>query len=384
MKLKYVGACKDYSGYGEAARHDVGALVSAGVNVTLRIPVYTPEHSDFGKLGQMCLELEGKNIAYPFVMLHTTPNVYPQYMEGGKYHIGRVFWETDKLPLDFSTNVQLLDEIWTGSEYNAQAIRNAGVTKPIYIIPEAIDTSLDISAIQPYITTNKDDFKFYSIFEWTYRKNPHTLLEAFWREFENTKDVSLTIKTYVDNYRPDKMKEIEREIARLKRNLGLKRYAPVYLYTNLMDRHQIYRFHKSFDCFVSAHRGEGWGIPQMEAMLLNKPIISTNLGGVHEYLTHKKDALLLNKFEMAVVDNSRNRQWYTPDQHWAEVDIDELRENMRWAYKSKRKAKALGIKGGQLVREKFSLEAVGKVMRNRLQEIEDTILYPIPQRRADA
>lgn len=381
MKLKYVGAVKDYSGYGEAARHDVGALVSAGVNVTLKIPVYTPEHSDFGKLGQLCLELENKPIAYPFVMLHVTPNVYEQYMEPNKYHIGRVFWETDKLPLDFSTRVQLLDEIWTGSEYNAQAIRNAGVTKPIHIITEAIDVDTDIDKIEPYITVNKDDFKFYSIFEWTYRKNPHALLEAYWREFENTKNVSLTIKTYVDNFRPDKLKEIETDIKKLKAKLGLKNYAPIYLFTNLMDRHQIYRFHKSFDCFVSAHRGEGWGIPQMEAMLLEKPIISTNLGGIHEYLTHAKNAILLKEFKMVTVDNSRNKQWYTNDQHWAEVDVAEIMAAMRFAFQNKKKMQTMGKNGGKLVREKFSLEAVGQTMRKRLNEIENTILYPIPQRR---
>jgi len=382
MKLKYVGACKDYSGYGEAARHDVGALVSAGVNVTLKIPVYTPEHSDFGALGQLCLELENKPIAYPFVMLHITPNVYEQYMEAGKFHIGRVFWETDKLPLDFANRVQLLDEVWTGSEYNAQAIRNAGVTKPIYIVPEAIDASLDPDSVQPYITANKDDFKFYSIFEWTYRKNPHALLEAYWREFEDTKNVSLTIKTYVDNFRPEKMKEIERDIKQLKVRLGLKNYAPIFLYTNLMDRHQIYRFHKSFDCFVSAHRGEGWGIPQMEAMIMENPIISTNVGGIHEYLTHKKNALLLNDFKMIRVDNSRNQQWYTPDQHWADVDVAELQANMRYVFKNKKKAKELGINGGKLVREQFSLQTVGKKMRDRLNDIEATILYPVPQRKA--
>jgi glycosyltransferase involved in cell wall biosynthesis len=384
MKLKYVGACKDYSGYGEAARHDLGALVAANVQVTAKIPVYTPEHSDFGNLGQLATQLENNPIAYRFLMLHVTPNVYPSFLEAEKYHIGRVFWETDKLPLDFATPCQLLDEIWTGSEYNAEAIRKAGVTKPIHIVTEAIDTNIDVAAMQPYITQNKDDYKFYSMFEWTNRKNPQALLEAYWREFENTSNVSLTIKTYVDNFRPDKMKEIERDINLLKKSIGLKKYPPLYLYTSIMDRHQVYRFHKSFDCFVSAHRGEGWGIPQMEALLMENPIISTNVGGIHEYLTDKKDALLLNKYKMVTVDNSRNKQWYTKDQHWAQVDVDELREAMRWVFKNKKKAKQLGINGAKLVREKFSLEAVGQAMRKRLQEIEDTILYPIPQRRADA
>ena len=144
MKLKYIGPALDYSGYGEANRHDIGALTEAGIQLTTRIPVYTPESSDYGKLGELAASLQNRALGYDIIIMHTTPNVYKQYMEPKKYHIGRVFWETDKLPLDFATNVELLDEIWTGSEFNASAIKNAGVTKPIYIIPESIDATQDI------------------------------------------------------------------------------------------------------------------------------------------------------------------------------------------------------------------------------------------------
>jgi glycosyltransferase involved in cell wall biosynthesis len=297
-------------------------------------------------------------------------------MEPLKYHIGRLFWETDKIPLDFATNAELCDEIWTGSQYNAQAIRNAGVTKPIIIIPEAIDVSIDLTKIEPYIVTNKDTYKFYSIFEWTERKNPTALLTAYWQEFQKEENVSLTIKTYVDNFNSEKKKEIETNIRRVKDGLGLPKYAPVYLYEELMDRHQIYRFHKTFDCFVSAHRGEGWGIPQMEALLVGNPIVSTNCGGIHEYLKNKKDAMLIPYTPTKLVGNSRNQQWYTPDQNWAEVDIDALRKAMCYCFKYPEKAKAMGISGGQVVREKFCFKSVGNLMHERLKVIEDTILFP--------
>ena len=371
MKLKYTGPAKDYSGYGEANRHDIGALVSAGIEVTTQIPVYCPELSDYGKLGDLATSLENRELGYRIKILHTTPNVYGQFYEPEKYIIGRAFWETDKIPLDFALPLQNVDEIWTGSEFNKQAMENAGVTKPIYIIPEAIDASVDPADFDPYITPNKKDFKFYSIFEWTERKNPTALLEAYWREFEGVNGVSLTLKTYQIGFGADKRAPIDQRIRKLKARLGLKSYAPVYLYRQLMDRHQIYRFHNSFDCFVSAHRGEGWGIPQMEAMLLEKPTISTNLGGIHEYLKHKKDAYL-TKFVMVPVDNGNyNSQWYTPDQKWAEIDKKDLQAGMRWVFKNKAAAKKMGKAGRVTVKANFDLPVVGMKMKKRLQIIQD-------------
>lgn len=373
MKVKYCGPAKDYSGYGEANRHDIGALVSAGVEVTTQIPVYCVELSDYGKLGDLAVSLEGRELGYMVKIIHTTPNVYGQFYEGGKYHIGRAFWETDKIPLDFALPLQNVNEIWTGSKFNEQAMRNAGVTKPIYIIPEAIDASVNRKDFEPYIVANKSDFKFYSIFEWTERKNPLALLEAYWREFEGVEGVSLTLKTYQVGFSADKREPIDQQIRKLKARLNLKSYAPIYMYRQLMDRYQIYRFHGTFDCFVSAHRGEGWGIPQMEAMLMENPIISTNLGGIHEYLTHGKDAYL-TKYTMVPVDNGNyNSQWYTPDQRWGAVDIDDLRKAMRWVFDHKKEAAKMGKAGRETVIAKFDLPVVGKLMRDRLQVIQEQI-----------
>lgn len=366
MNVKYCGPALDYSGYGEANRHDIAALVSAGIQVTTDIPRYTPEIADFGELGALAASLEGKKIDYRFKILHTTPNVYGQYHEPGKYHIGRVFWETDKLPDDFVRGINFVDEIWTGSEFNAAALRNSGVNKPIYIIPEAIETPAPNA--NPYIVLQKDTFKFYSIFEWTERKNPNALLRAYLTEFKAGEDVSLTIKTYVDNFDPRHRNEITIAIRKIKDQLGLKSYPPIFLYRMLMTRQQIYRFHATFDCFVSAHRGEGWGIPQMEAMLMGKPIISTACGGIHEHLS-PKDAFLLPYKLIPLVENSRNKHWYCADQKWADVDGQELAKWMRWVFENQKQAREIGENSAKTVDKLFSIKAVGQQMLARLEQI---------------
>lgn len=316
----------------------------------------------------MCRSLDNRALGYRIKVIHTTPNTYPQYFEPDCYHIGRVFWETDKLPLDFAKEVEKCDEVWTGSQYNLEAIRNAGVTVPVYIIPEAIDTELDIHGVEPY-HTEATGYKFYSIFEFTTRKNYEALLTAYWQEFQSGENVSLTLKTYLDNFTPKKKAEIDMRIHAIKKRLNQSVYAPIYMYRKLMDRQQVYRFHKTFDCFVSAHRGEGWGIPQMEALLLGKPVISTNCGGIHEYLTPKKDAMLVPYKAVQVAGDVRNANWYRSDQNWAEIDITELRKAMRWAYENQEKAHTMGLSGRDTVIQKLSMPVVGQLMKQRLQNI---------------
>jgi len=366
MNVKYCGPALDYSGYGEANRHDIGALTRAGINVIGEYTKHCLEIAEFGELGQLARDCAKKDDQYEIKILHTTPNIYGRFIEPGKYHIARVFWETDKLPPDFAQGVKMCQEIWTGSEYNAQAIRNAGITEiPIFIIPEAIATPAPNG--KPFIIPNSKDYRFYSIFEWTERKNPVALLEAFWREFEGDSKVSLTLKAYTDNFTPEKRRMVKDKFGVIKQKLDLKNYAQVWIYTHLMNRGEIYRLHKSFNCYVSSHRGEGWGIPQMEAMLTGNPVISTNIGGIHEYIGDVAKLIPCTMVPVANVD--RNQIWYLPDQKWGEVDVPELRKAMRWAYKNQKDAKKLGAKSKKFVIDNFALEVVGEKMKKRLDEI---------------
>lgn len=370
MNVKYCGPALDYSGYGEANRHDIGALTSVGVNVIGDFTKHCLEIADFGDLGQLMRDCASKQDPYKIKILHTTPNIYGRFIEPGKYHIARVFWETDTLPPDFATGVRMCQEIWTGSEFNAQAIRNAGITDiPIYIIPEAIQTPPP--KVKPFVSPNKDDYKFYSIFEWTERKNPKALLESFWREFEGVEGVSLTLKVYIDNFTPEKRQMLKNKFGEIKKALNLKSYAPIYIYTHLLNRDGIYQLHKTFDCYVSTHRGEGWGIPQMEAMLSGNLVISTNIGGIHEYIDDVAKLIPCKLVPVGKVD--RNAVWYREDQKWGEVDIDAFRKATRWAFENQDKAKELGKKAKKAVNERFSFNAVGTKMKYRLSEINKSL-----------
>lgn len=367
MNVAYQGPLKDYSGYGEANRHAVAALDAAGVGVRAMPVNYTMEPSDMGAIGELVSKLEANRAPYAIKILHTTPDEYKRFLEPGKYHIGHFFWETSRVPKDFIEGLNSMDEIWTGSKANRDAILSTGVEKPVYIFPQALDTSRGI--VEPYEITDFTGYLFYSIFEWTDRKNPEALIRAYFEEFQNDENVGLLIKTYFRNFTLQNKRMIRNAIARIKSEMGLAKYPPVFLYLDLMDRSQIWRLHSTGHCFVSAHRGEGWGVPQVEAALAGRPVISTGYGGCHEYLTDGDTAVVL-PYKMASLKGMKHSShWYTPDQKWAEVDAATLRGGLRWAYSKSESAAEMGERGRQFVIDRFNLERVGKEMAERLDQI---------------
>lgn len=372
MNVSYHGPLFDYSGYGEANRHAVAALDSAGVNVVAKSVSYTVESSDFGPIGKLMTKLVANKNTYRIKILHTTPDQYQRYMEPGVYHIGHFFWETDKVPADFVKGLNLVDEVWTGSEANRDAIIKGGCGKPVYIFPQASDTGREWP--KPYVIPEFDGHLFYSIFEWTDRKNPLGLLDAYWREFQDPEEkVGLLIKTYFRNFTLQSKRMIRDQIERAKKRSGLDYFPPVFLYMDLMDRKHIGRFHKTGDTFISAHRGEGWGIPQVEAMLAGKPIITTGYGGVSEYLTDGQDALVI-PFKMIPLSGMvHSSQWYSSDQQWADPDPVILREHMRYSYQVPGEMAQIAQAGNKLVHDKFALSVVGEAMSGRLKEIEASL-----------
>lgn len=368
MNVAYQGPLKDYSGYGEANRHAVAALYAAGVQVAAQLVRYTSEPSDFGSIGRLMDELLLNEVPYRIKIMHTTPDEFKRLMEPGKYHIAHFFWETDKIPKSYADGLNLVDEIWTGSQDNAAAIKAGGVDKPVYIYPQAIETDRDWP--EPYQIADFNGTLFYSIFEWTDRKNPDALLKAFWKEFEGREDVGLLIKTYFRNFTLQNKKMIRSKIEMLKAQVGIEKFPPVFLYLDLMDREQMMRIHRTGDIYVSAHRGEGWGVPQVEAALAGRPVISTGYGGCHEYFT--KEAMYRLPYQMVPLKGmSHAGNLYGSDQKWADVQIDDVQAAMAWAVDNSKAREDMAEAGQLVVNDKFNLAAVGKLMADRLREIEE-------------
>src|SRR5690606_13265267 len=85
------------------------------------------------------------------------------------------------------------------------------------------------------------------------------------------------------------------------------------------------------DAFVLPTKGEGWGLPVLEAMACGLPCIVTNYRGVTEFANEANSFLIPVRSMQAIEDP----KFYDPRfdwGEWAEPDLDELRRLMRLVY----------------------------------------------------
>lgn len=370
MNVTYIGPVLDSSGYGNASRNNVAALHEVGVKVDV-VPIsFEKAKTDMGKLGKLMQSLTNPHADNDIRIIHCTPQNYPQVINKTEYNIGYAAWESDRLPDGWSKYINMLQEIWVPSEYNVEVFKNSGVNIPVKCMPHAFDvtkvTQPDLSLVSK---RNDDEFIFYSIFQWLERKNPVDLLNAYLTEFGAEENVTLVLKTFMVNHNsPKEVAQIKQQIGTIKRNLHLKTFPRVLLITELLSSAEMAGLHAVGDCFVLAHRCEGFGIPIAEAMLSGKPTISTGYGGAVDFVSHGETGYLSKYMVTPVV----GMPWpiYNAKQNWAQPDITDFRKLMRHVYENRDEAKQVGQTGKEWIEQNLSWQSVGNMMKERLLEIE--------------
>lgn len=365
--ILYCGSGKDYSGYGSANRADVSALFMAGVDVATEVVSHVVDKAKFGWQGNLFEHLSDRKNGHKIKIIHLTPDEYPKYIEKDKYNIGRLIWETDRLPEEWIPHVNKMDEIWTSSDSLAEVFKSCDVRVPVYVFPEPIDITLADKQFDPYMVMAHKGFMFYSIFQWIDRKNPEDLIKTYLKTFEGNDNVSLLIKTHRINFDESEFSHIKEDITRWKQQLNLKKYPRILLCKRLLSDFEMMRLHATGDCYVSADHGEGWGRTIQEALLLGKPLISTARGGIHEYLSPEHYFRVPSTYMSAT--EQKWIPWYTKKMRWAVPDLDELAKNMLYVYKSRDNAEARGLLAKEFIKDNFSFHTVGQKMKERLEEL---------------
>ena len=371
MRVRYVGPIFEPSGYGHAARTNILALLQAGVDVsTDTLPTYLNESHNFGSGQREITQRLNQTGPWDAQIIHYTPELWKRcYKDNVKVTVGMAVWETsDVHPLWTKVmNVPWIDEVWVPNKYNADVFQKT-VIRPIYTVPHVVDTAaydrcklkLSINSVRP------DSFMFYSIFQWTHRKNPDGLLYAYFTEFKPDEKVALVLKTSGTNFTKEDQSKITASISDTRLSLGKIDTPSLYLLMESLSDQQIVELHNRGDCYVSPHRGEGWGLPITEAMAACKPVITTGYGGPLEFCNGDNSYLV--DHTLSPVHSMRWSPWYLGTQTWAEPSIMSIRKQMRNVFEHQAEAVGKGIAGRQTM-EQYTPNKVGVRMRDRLAEL---------------
>lgn len=375
--VNYIGAVFDSSGYGEAARNYVLSLHKAGVPVTVTAMSFDVNPPEVGTDAERktLRSLVNKKIDFDFVIVHLTPDHVPQFRKKypGKYLISCMAWETSKLHPDWVGYCNQADEVWVPSEYNVQALKNSGVTVPVTCIQHGIAPDSFDNVTETFELEGVDRSKtyiFYSIFQWNARKNPDTLLRAYYNAFTADDPVRLVLKTYIGGgLKPEQeAASIKGAIQKIKKDMGLSSFPKVSLVTQHLTTQQLKALHKYGDCYVAFPHAEGFGLCFMEAGLAGKAVIAPRHGGQLEFLADY-NSYLVDCQEDYLRGMGNFNQWYLGDQTWAYINTIDAACKLREIFDNKVAAGRMGEVLRDWVKEWFSWEEVSDQMIDRLKEI---------------
>lgn len=349
MEIKWYGPCWGQSGYEELTRGLVLALDKLGVIVELqpatdwnneRIEL---DEEDRDRLLRMCQQ---KVHPESVQVCHQKPNEgYPMARKQICYSL----FETNRCPDPWIEDLNRMDKVWVFSEFNrkhwaASFIQRQLDGSKIEVIPFGIDTDVFSPDVEPAQVQNKKGFTFLTVGDFTERKNFEGLIEAFVKEFSAADDVCLIVKAH---YKGFVRRHHDNVIEKLKDIVGMfnEGTAPrILFFGNKIAAADMPRLYRAGDCFVLASRGEGLGIPIIEAMSCGLPIIASEWGAQSDYLTDENSRLI--RCDVRQIDdiNYISKCPAALNHSWAYPDMEHLREHMRFMYENHEEAKKLGVK----------------------------------------
>lgn len=339
-------------GYAIQARHIMKALHFAGVKVAYR-NAYNQEDDP---TEDFLLDDIMKRAVRPDVTQVALCQADAFFPVSGRHTVGWTMLEVTGLPPAWVAGCNSMDEVWVPASFNVETFRNSGVTVPIHVMPLGVD----VDYFHPEITGFRPStrFTFLSVFEWGERKAPEVLLRAFAEEFKDSEDVLLLLSVF----NRDPQVDVHQQIA----DLDLPATAPIVVMLNpRFAAHQMGSLYRSADAFVLPSRGEGWGMPVLEAMACGLPTIATRWSGPADFL-HEGVGFPLEPRRLVPAEA---RCPYYEGFEWADPDVEQLRSLMRQVVDDPDAARARGLAAAAEVAANWTWDHVAAKVKSRLLEI---------------
>ena len=358
-KIAYISVYRDGTGYGNAAISMIKAIDKAGIDI---VPVWLSLNMFPLKNTERISELEkGSLDGVSTVIQQSLPDTFVR-IEGVK-NIGYFFWETDSfVGSGWKSGCELMDEIWVTTEEQKEACVSSGVN-PLKI--RIVDQPKELTKSEHKFDFKKygleNTFKFYTISDYSNKKNINGLMHSFLTEFSIYDNVSLTIKAYISSRPPIESKNhIKSTIQELKKQIGKPDhiYPKIAIITDMLSENDLSGLENSCDCFVSSSRGEGEGLPMVQSALKGKPVIASCISGISKNFKNK--GLLIKNLIKKKVFGMNSGAYYNYNENWLDPSTTDIADKMRYVLENPNEVQEIVKENKEYIEENFSIEACAK------------------------
>lgn len=333
----YIGPYKESNGLGRSSRRFLDCLsINNSINLSCR-PVFFSKDNLYKESLQYNEFEENYSSHYDCIIQHGHSSMLQYNSEFGK-NIAIVEIETKNINhTGYIDNLNLMDEIIVSSYLSRDSLEMAGVKTKIKIIPEPYDLSLYSKQYKSFFEYNKDKqpFIFYTIGQYTEKKNIKGIMLAFLLEFDKEENVKLFIKTD-DYYRDhgDLEKIIQYDISQLKRAIKKNKSCDIDIICGQLPDIDIVRLHQSANCYVNAVKSDAFGPCVIESKICGKQSINTKHIGSSTYMNNTNSIMVDAEETNVFYTNTNPYRNFSIYEIWHEPSISSLRNAMRKSYEN--------------------------------------------------
>ena len=270
---------------------------------------------------------------YDIDITFTVPQNFPQrFLLASKVKMAIYDYESSIMPSSWTQYYKLIDYVLPATNYVADMfIRNGCPKHKVRVVPHGVDTNEFNPNKKPLSLPTSKKFKFLCVAAPHYRKQLDKLLRVYCERFTSSDDVSLILKTKIFKNK-EVMKAFEMDLrpvlVGLSNKYGKKMPEIKFIQGYLTDMAQLYT---ACDAFALMSCSEGFGVPYLEALACNLPVIAPGHGGQLDFLNEQNSLLSKAGVRMA---RAQEQYWgYAPEAVVGDPDEEHFGDLMVQMYK---------------------------------------------------
>lgn len=384
MKVVVRAPLLSVSGYGqhsrqvfEAASRIPGADVSTQIVQWGNTSWFIDQDAEAGLIGEMMKRSSEEQSGFDISFQVQLPDEWSSTL--ARVNIGvTAAVETDICNPLWVEKCNSMTAIVVPSQFTKGVLEKTGkINVPIFVIPEWYMPEIDTSS-EPIDLPVRTNFNFLIVSQLTAvdssvdRKNIADTIKWICETFKDDKDVGIVLKTNSGRGTTIDKNFTTNSIQGMLRQIRADSKVPVYLIHGNMTNDEIsslYR-HPSIKALVSLTRGEGYGLPLLEAAAAGLPVIATDWSAHTEFLNLGKWTKIDSSM-VKIPDSRVDGRIFMSGSRWAQPNDVIFKKKLRKFRDSSEVPKQWANELRDKCQSNFSKDAILAIYDKFIKEILD-------------